>query len=568
MRRSLPLAVALAVLAIAAPAQAEISASRISAPTDPHFVLVDFDQPAPTIDVAGTTTGDGNIDIVCVRAGAVHVLLRDQPVAANGAFALSDVPLTGLPGTQWPYGPGLPCRLLAWPAGVTPLHTATFDGPQLAISSILRNRLGGSGPNNGVEFEADVYPAGLNFAARAETFGSVGLFNAFSADPNSSDALQHGLWQTGSPLYDWDADHYGLEIDGKPAYPPARAAQGIAGSDFRDNPGLPAVGTTVTSFSPTTGDLTFVEGDPLVKCGPVNVYPPSAATCSRFEDVGVRLERVTDFSYDTRTVRVRDRWVSTDGQPHRLDLSLRQGRCYGQGCTTDVVHKLPGDADYGNPVTRGEIGPIETKPIFSRHATDDSLGGTAVIPSQPADFARFDTQYAFVLGYRDRTIPADGELFLAHTYVTSALGSEIENSLDAALDPPTDPTTPTDPTNPTGPTPPHGSTPAPTHTVAAPELFRRGKVRVRRAGRTFLVRTRERVQCADGCVVNVRGSRVRAAQNVVAAGATARVAVKLNRRGVRVLTRRGRVRLVVVVSAQAAGGAPVTRVRHLTVRLP
>ena len=58
-------------------------------------------------------------------------------------------------------------------------------------------------------------------------------------------------------------------------------------------------------------------------------------------------------------------------------------------------------------MSRGEIGPIETQPIFSRHATDDALGGTAVIPGQRADFARFDTQYAFVLGYEDRTIPAN-----------------------------------------------------------------------------------------------------------------------------------------------------------------
>jgi hypothetical protein len=100
MHRFLPLATALAVLAIAAPAQAEISSSTISSPEDPHFVLVDFDQPAPVIDITGSTTGSGSIDILCLRAGAAHVLLRDQPVAASGAFALPAVPLTGLPGTQ------------------------------------------------------------------------------------------------------------------------------------------------------------------------------------------------------------------------------------------------------------------------------------------------------------------------------------------------------------------------------------------------------------------------------------------------------------------------------------
>jgi len=178
MRRYLPLAVALAVLALAAPAQAEITSSTISSPADPHFVLVDFDQPAPTIDVAGTASGSGNVDIVCVRAGAVHVLLQDQPVAANGTFALSDVPLTGLPGTQWPYGPGLPCRLAAWPAGMPQYQAALFEGPRLAISSIVRARRSTGGPNDGAIYEADVFATGLEFAARANTFGNTGLASA------------------------------------------------------------------------------------------------------------------------------------------------------------------------------------------------------------------------------------------------------------------------------------------------------------------------------------------------------------------------------------------------------
>jgi hypothetical protein len=65
----------------------------------------------------------------------------------------------------------------------------------------------------------------------------------------------------------------------------------------------------------------------------------------------------------------------------------------------------------------------------------------------------------------------------------------------------------------------------------------------------------------------VHGARVRSAQKTVAAGATARVTVKLNRRGVRVLTRRGRVRLTFVVSARAGGGAPLSRVRRLALRI-
>ena len=563
MPRSVPLAVALAVLAFAAPAQAEITGSTITSPKDPNFVLNDFDKPEPVIDIAGTATGSGNIDIVCVRAGAVHVLLRDQPVAASGTFSLFAVTLTGLPGTQWPYGPGLPCRLLAVPAGMTSPNTAAFTGPRLAVSSIHRYRWAGAGASAGVLYEADVYPVGLQYAARAETFGSVGVFNGFIADPNSSEVRQLGLFQTGAPLDDPATDHFGLEIDGQAAYPPTRAISGIGGTNFSENEGIPAVEADVTSFSSTTGDLTFWEADPLVKCGPNNIYPPTAASCTRFTAVPVRVERTTEYSYDTRTVRVTDQWSSTDGKAHRLDLSLRQGRCFGEGCTTDVIHRLPGDADYGSPAFATPIGPIDAQqPIFSRHTTDDSLGGTAVIPGQRADFARFDTQYAFVLAYKARTVPASGELTLTHTYVTTGSASDLEETVInviAAM-----------PAPPSGSTPPRGSTPTtPSHPVvppAAPKLTRHGHVRVLRG---FLVRTRDWVQCPAGgavCVVSVRGTRVRSSQKTVAAGATARVAVKLNRRGIRALTRRGRVRLAITVSARAGDGKPVTRVRRLTVR--
>src|SRR4051794_36139295 len=122
MSRSLPLAVALAVLILAAPAQAAVTASTVSSPSDPHFVLVDFDQPRPTIMVAGTATGSGSLDIVCQRGSDPYVLADGVPVAANGTFALADVPLNALPGTQTPTLPGVPCRLRAWPAGTTPAN--------------------------------------------------------------------------------------------------------------------------------------------------------------------------------------------------------------------------------------------------------------------------------------------------------------------------------------------------------------------------------------------------------------------------------------------------------------
>jgi hypothetical protein len=559
MSRSLPLAVVLAVLAFAAPAQAEITASTITSPTDPHFVLVDFDQGPPTLTIAGTATGSGNVDIVCQRGAETHVLASGAPVAADGTFTLAGVPLNALPGAQIPNLPGVPCRLHAWPAGTTPADTAAFAGPRLALSKVAHARL-----NNGIVYDTNVQVAGLDFTGRTVTFGQSGLYGTFLQAPGSSDVLSHGIDRSGAPEDNPDTGHYGVEVDGEAAYPPARAAQGIAGTSFRDNAGLTQVDAAVEGFSPETGDLRFRETDPFVKCGPLAVYPPTAAGCAEFDRVPVVLERTTEFSHDAQIVRVVDRWSSIDGEPHRLDLSLTQGRCFGgPGCSTEVVHKLPGQSAYANPLPGTVTGPVAAEqPIFSRHGTDASLGGAAVIPGQSADSARFDHSYYFALRYTARTIPATGELTFAHTYVTARSADEIEAAV-AALKAPAQQAPHGGGTNP-GRTTPTG--PKPRTTAAAPKLTRHGKVRVRRG----VVKTRDWVQCpagGPGCLVTVHGRRVKTSRTAVAAGATARVAFRLTSRGVRALTRTKRLRLTVTLVARAGNGAPVTARRRLAIRL-
>src|SRR4051812_21440864 len=133
MSRSLPVLVALAVLAIAAPAQADVTASTISSPADPHFVLVDYEAPFPaTINVAGTATGSGNVNIVCERGDHAD-LLAVAPVAANGTFALADVPVN-LGSTTIPDDAGEMCRLRALPVGPVPTNLAPFAGPRLGVT--------------------------------------------------------------------------------------------------------------------------------------------------------------------------------------------------------------------------------------------------------------------------------------------------------------------------------------------------------------------------------------------------------------------------------------------------
>ena len=137
-----------------------------------------------------------------------------------------------------------------------------------------------------------------------------------------------------------------------------------------------------------------------------------------------------------------DRWSSTDGRPHRLDLRLYQAACLsvGDDCSEQIAYRFPGESAYARhdandatPRTGVVPGPFESRqPIFTRDATEALRGGGAIVPEQRADRARFLDDDAFVLEYDALTIPAGGELMLIHHYVTASDAAEVE-PLTAAL---------------------------------------------------------------------------------------------------------------------------------------
>src|SRR5215216_5073987 len=484
MRRSLPLAIVLAVLA-AGPsvAQAAITGSTISSPADPHFVLIDPDTPSvPTVSIAGTATGTGSVDIVCVRDGVGYgdVFAGDVPVAADGTFAVSDVPLISQWGVRHPNASEGACRLLAWPAGASPADPGAFSGPRLALSKISRQRYAaGSGANAGVVFDAYVLASGVGFSSLSRPFGYVGLNQADILDPATFRTASSGFYNSGALERDPAGPRFSLEIDGQSAYPPAVAATGIGYTPTYANPGVVGVTIDVTRFSPTTGDMTVREINPLVRCAPDNAHPPTAAGCQRFVPVPVTLVRTTEYSGGNQVARVVDRWTSTDGRAHRLDLSLLQSPCLGTvySCSAQVAYRLPGGATSAVRQDGTSTGAVAAGPILARDAADAARGGAAVILGQGADSIRFhrDTYNdTFVLDYRGRAIPGTGSLVMSHTYALTRSADEID-ALASALAP-APPTA--QPHTATTPKPP-----------AAPAISRHGHVRVRRSGRAVLVNT-------------------------------------------------------------------------------
>jgi hypothetical protein len=532
MRRYLAPIVVLAALACAAPAQADVTASVITTPKGPHYAMsYGFDT---TAAVAGRATGIGNVDIACVGPFSTYVLAPDVPVAGDGTFSASVIldPLDASPSAG-----GTTCRLRALPAGTLPPDLTAFRGPTLGLSkfAVLRN-----GPNNtGKIGDFLLWASGTDRATATQSFGACAVYG-FVLDAASLQPGDIGFNCAGQPV------EGGVKIDGVPAYAPSSVRGQIGNVDVSGLPGVPELDYPDVTFDANSGAAVVSERDPFVKCGPDTAYPPTQAGCTRFDAVPVQLRRTTSITGGDQVVRVVDRWSSTDGKAHRLDLTLDSRVC----CNAHQTVRLPGQPGFmGHGAGDAVPGPFPAgAPIFIRDGDHSGGSGKVVLPLQSADGARFPTQADLALEYRARTIPARGELTFTHYYVVTRTPGEADAAaarLLASLAKPA----------------PHGGGGAPHPVTPALPLFSRaGKLRVRRAGRTFRVTTRDRVTCPTACTVHVSGRRVVATDLHLAAGERAAVRFRLTRAGARKLRRAGRVRLRITLAAPGVSVRRTVRV--------
>jgi hypothetical protein len=571
----------LVTLAAATPAQAAVTATKITSPAKTHFVLYDTSAAHPkTLDVAGTATGSGSVDVVCERGNDIVSLAADVPVAANGTFSASEIPLDAAADATDLQSPGRSCHLRAFPAGTTPPVYSAFEGPVLGVSKYSRLELSGTGVNDGILADYYLYAAGIGYAAEAGALGTCALFSVIQ-DPWTLEPQGDGLQCGGSV----PREELGLELDGEPAYTPGALRGGVGGSGHQGTAGFPALPEPAVQFDEETGDVAVTDTSPIVKCATDNSFPPRPWICTSFERVPVQVERTTSIVGDAQLIRVVDRWSSTDSRAHTLDLTIRNAACFGYlgDCSGQLEYRFPGetayarhDTDDATPDTGSVAGPLPAlEPIFSRDATVYRVGGAVVLPGQRADGARFFAPDDLGIDYQDRTIPASGTLTLTHYYATvSGAEAEVETGADRlrAL---IARTTPAPAPPPSGGGNHSGGSGTVAETPARPQLSRAGRVRVRRSGRTFVVTTRDRVRCpaaGPACVLRVgataRGVTAGTARTTVAAGGSGKVTFRLRRAAAGALKRLGRLRLTVTLSARAGTGAAVAKQRALTIRLP
>ena len=241
---------AMFAFAIAAPAQAAVTATQIGAPAKTRFVLYDTSAAHPkTLAVAGTATGSGDVDIVCMRGTRSCRCSR-----------------------AWTSRPTGRSRRQTFRSPRPPTRPTPKPGPQLSSARRAgRDHAGGPTtrfPGAAAWHQQVLAAAGLGQRQRRAPRGLLPVrrghrlrhrgrrsaLRAVDRDPGSADAEPQadGLTCFGTPRNAYDRQDFA--IDGEPAYPPAALDGGVAGSGLQGGANFPELPEPTVQFDEDTGD--------------------------------------------------------------------------------------------------------------------------------------------------------------------------------------------------------------------------------------------------------------------------------------------------------------------------
>ncbi len=334
LRRVAMLIGALSLLAVAGPvasASAVVESSQITSPAGPTYALNDESEssPQPAFKVEGTTNLSGKLAIRCYfgTGSESYATFVNEVEISGGAFSATVEPKSLSPG-QLAIGP---CVLRAVPVGNKESHppgtsaeetTDPFKGPRIVGS---RFQLHTEGINYDYEFEPNALGGYLNITSA----GDCGLSYSNLWAPETL-VESEGLFDCNAFLYlrnypaSGEATRSELQIDGANAYSPATAHYLENELKVKSTlPGAPQA-TVEQTFERLTGLITVKEVDPIVKCSPETVFPPTVKSCTAFVSTGVQLERTWKTSNANQVAWLTDAWRSTDGAAHSLNALYNQ----------------------------------------------------------------------------------------------------------------------------------------------------------------------------------------------------------------------------------------------------
>jgi hypothetical protein len=459
LKRAAMLIGALSLLAVAGPVAAANAAgetSQITSPAGPTYTLNNQSEPSPSevLKIEGTTNIVGTVALRCYYVGTKgneSLLLGDATPSGSGDFSLSVETKTLHIG---------PCVLRAVPAADTTAHPPgdaaeeaadPFHGPRI-VGSVFRVFTENKLPYD-YEVESNTLAGYYDF----ESVGDCGLDYSQLFAPSSLIPSDY-LFDCNAALYRQDDPPSGsatrseLQIDGANAYGPATAdyvnerIQEELKTDkepLKPVPGAPQIAVTTT---PEPGGLvTIHEVDPIVKCAPETVFPPTSTSCTSFVSTGVQLERTWQTSSANHVAWMTDTWRSTDGAAHSLNALYDQELVDAE--ETGGAYELPGDSTF-SPATKGQMAvlPSGAGAIYYKEDAATPAGGDGIHPqgaivydtrpNNPLSVYRGTEAKEIYNGFEmpyQATIPAGGTYTLRMAFIQAYTLTEVETLAGEAL---------------------------------------------------------------------------------------------------------------------------------------
>lgn len=454
MRRVAMFIGALSLLALAGPVASagalEIATSQITSPAGPAYALNDEGEssPPPAFTVEGTTNITEKLALRCYygpgTSKAFSALGEVEP--EDKAFKLTVEP------KSLPSGP---CVLRAVPStdkatrapgGPTEEAADPFHGPRIVGSRFTLYQ------TSGIDYDYGLESSTLAGHFNIDSVGDCGLEYSYLYAPETL-VPSYGLFDCNAALYQENeislppgsSTRSELQIDGANAYGPAAAGAIESALKVKGAlPGAPQV-LAARSFNPLTGLATITETDPIVKCSPSTVFPPTTSSCTSFVSTGVDLEREWTTSSSDQVAAMTDTWHSTDGAAHSLNALYDQET--ENANETGGAYQFPGTNVFaattgGQAVTLpAGLGRIYYKEDAATPGEGDGVHPQGAIvydtpPSGPIAVYRGTAANEGYNGFQmpyQATIPAGGTYTLHMAFIQAYKLSEVESLASSVL---------------------------------------------------------------------------------------------------------------------------------------
>jgi hypothetical protein len=419
-------------LVVTPAAQAAITASQITTPSNPSFFIADEDASSQTFGIAGTTTG-GNpatnkVDVNCYWGASFVTVAHNVPLNSDGSFSIAKADLNE------PLD--LTCQLRAVPAGSNPSDLTPFAGPVIGVGERDSDKVA-VGPNTGkitgYYLDAQQKTAAFDYVS----LGNCGLDDGYLYD--STFAQTTTTFACGAALFMADSvttpARSEIRIDGTNAYDPFSAGQ------INPNaPGLPSLTDTYT-VDKATGNVVIHEKDPLVTC-PDPTFPPNQVSCASFVSAGVTDNRTITQDHDGHVSSITDSFASSDGKAHALDLLWDNSQHFwgASGDSTQVEYEFPGQSSFSTHALGDNVTlPSSAGTILVRmHGAADGDTGTgqgAIVYDRPASAASFTLVQSFASEFtlhQTGTVPAGGTTKFRFAFVQDFQAASVASMAKAA----------------------------------------------------------------------------------------------------------------------------------------